>query len=518
MEQSKSRGVWSRYNIIPLIAVLFSLSAFAGTNIDNVRINGNSIYTLNTNGNLTFDLNGSGAIILTDLTATTVPYLDASKKLTSSAATPTQLGYLANSSANLCGISQSCTLTNKTISGSDNTISNINLGSQVTSTLPVANGGTGESSYTDGQLLIGNTSGNTLTKASLTAGSNITITPGGGSITIAASSSASPAYTYVSQTSTLNPAVLSNSYNLSGASFNITLPDATAGGAAGKDIVFKHYGTSLTQVYCFLTTSSQTINGPGGTVASGNYCMYTNGERLVLEDDGANWQVKVHDTVSAEVDAGALVVSASSAHSFTISSASITAGTTYSTPNGCRFIVSTTTSSSTNLLAYGTCNPDAASNTLTYVSGPTAGDRAYTVVSNAGKPVYLTTSFNRFIWYRTGSYVNFRWEAAGTTAGTAGTGDHLFFLPDNLSPDSTNMVAQTAILAGAYVTSFSNLGSGQCFGSSVVSFCNAHLAWPGTFKGTSVGYGQWSASAYSMMAANSRWSLLGRYKVTGWQP
>lgn len=53
-------------------------------------------------------------------------------------------------------------------------------------TLVVANGGTGQTSYTDGQLLIGNTSGNTLTKATLTAGTGITITNGGGSITVAA--------------------------------------------------------------------------------------------------------------------------------------------------------------------------------------------------------------------------------------------------------------------------------------------------------------------------------------------
>lgn len=58
-------------------------------------------------------------------------------------------------------------------------------------TLGVAAGGTGQTSYTDGQLLIGNTTGNTLTKATLTAGSGVTITNGGGSITIAASGSAS---------------------------------------------------------------------------------------------------------------------------------------------------------------------------------------------------------------------------------------------------------------------------------------------------------------------------------------
>ena len=52
-------------------------------------------------------------------------------------------------------------------------------------TISVAKGGTGQTSYTDGQLLIGNTTGNTLAKATLTAGSNITITNGSGSIEIA---------------------------------------------------------------------------------------------------------------------------------------------------------------------------------------------------------------------------------------------------------------------------------------------------------------------------------------------
>jgi hypothetical protein len=51
--------------------------------------------------------------------------------------------------------------------------------------LTVGLGGTGQSSYTDGQLLIGNTNGNTLSKATLTAGSGISITNGSGSITVA---------------------------------------------------------------------------------------------------------------------------------------------------------------------------------------------------------------------------------------------------------------------------------------------------------------------------------------------
>jgi hypothetical protein len=54
------------------------------------------------------------------------------------------------------------------------------------SALPVASGGTGQTSYTNGELLIGNTTGNTLTKATLTAGTGISITNGTGSISVAA--------------------------------------------------------------------------------------------------------------------------------------------------------------------------------------------------------------------------------------------------------------------------------------------------------------------------------------------
>lgn len=55
------------------------------------------------------------------------------------------------------------------------------------SPLTVDSGGTGQSTFVDGQLLIGNTAGNTLTKAALTPGANIAITNGAGSIAIAVS-------------------------------------------------------------------------------------------------------------------------------------------------------------------------------------------------------------------------------------------------------------------------------------------------------------------------------------------
>lgn len=63
---------------------------------------------------------------------------------------------------------------------------NLSAATATTGTLPVGVGGTGQTSYTNGQLLIGNTTGNTLTKATLTGTSNqITVTNGVGSITLA---------------------------------------------------------------------------------------------------------------------------------------------------------------------------------------------------------------------------------------------------------------------------------------------------------------------------------------------
>lgn len=65
------------------------------------------------------------------------------------------------------------------------------------SPLAVAFGGTGQSSFIDGQLLIGNSTNNTLTKANLTAGANVTITNGAGSITIAAASVSGASGTFI---------------------------------------------------------------------------------------------------------------------------------------------------------------------------------------------------------------------------------------------------------------------------------------------------------------------------------
>ena len=72
------------------------------------------------------------------------------------------------------------------VSSSLTSVGTIATGTWSATTIAVDKGGTGQTSYTDGQLLIGNSTGNTLAKSTLTAGSGISITNGSGSITIAA--------------------------------------------------------------------------------------------------------------------------------------------------------------------------------------------------------------------------------------------------------------------------------------------------------------------------------------------
>ena len=64
------------------------------------------------------------------------------------------------------------------------TVGTITAGNWSATTIAVEKGGTGSTTYTDGQILMGKTIGNTLVKSTITAGSGISVTNGSGSITI----------------------------------------------------------------------------------------------------------------------------------------------------------------------------------------------------------------------------------------------------------------------------------------------------------------------------------------------
>jgi len=79
--------------------------------------------------------------------------------------------------------------------GSSNlvTLGTVTTGTWDANTIAVNRGGTGQTTYTNGQLLIGNTTGNTLSRATLTGTSNqVIVTNGAGSITLSTPQNIAP--------------------------------------------------------------------------------------------------------------------------------------------------------------------------------------------------------------------------------------------------------------------------------------------------------------------------------------
>jgi len=151
------------------------------------------------------------------------------------------------------------------------TLGTVATGTWSATTIAVNKGGTGQTTYTDGQLLIGNTTGNTLAKATLTAGSGISVTNGSGSITIAATNGQGITWSEVtgtSQTAAVNNGYITNNAGL----VTVTLPSTVALGSiieiAGKGAGGWKIAQAAGQQIHF--GSSTTTSGTGGSLASVN--------------------------------------------------------------------------------------------------------------------------------------------------------------------------------------------------------------------------------------------------------
>ena len=148
-------------------------------------------------------------------------------------------------------------------------------------TLDVDNGGTGQTTYTNGQLLIGNTTGNTLTKATLTAGTGIAITNGTGSISVATNGTVT---TTAPVTKTADFSVASTDTwlinNKTGSTCTVTLPSPSAN--TGRVLYFINY-----QNQSLVSASSNVVSRAGGAAGT-----------AILDNVAGNWATIVSDGTS----------------------------------------------------------------------------------------------------------------------------------------------------------------------------------------------------------------------------
>ena len=163
-------------------------------------------------------------------------------------------------------------------------------------TLGVDQGGTGQTSYTDGQLLIGNSTGNTLTKAALTAGSGISITNGSGAITIASTGSGASAITISNKTGayTVVAGDLGTIINCTSGTFTVSLTAAATLGA-GFNCTIWNTSATATDAITIDPSGTETIDGRASRILG-------RGEGMQIVCDGVNWQTGSKKTMRGYAD------------------------------------------------------------------------------------------------------------------------------------------------------------------------------------------------------------------------
>jgi hypothetical protein len=228
----------------------------------------------------------------------------------------------------------------------------------VIGTMAVDQGGTGQTSYTNGQLLIGNTTGNTLTKSTLTAGTGVSVTNGAGSITLANTG--------------VTSAVAGTGISVSGSTGAVTVtntaPDQTVSIASGT-------GISATGTYPAFTVTNtapdQTVVLTAGTgiSTSGTYPNFTI-TNTAPSSGGTVTSVGGTGTVNGITLTGTVTSTGNLTLGGTLSGVSLTTQVSGTLP-----LANGGTGATTAVAAFNALNPMTTTGDIIYESSPTTAAR-----------------------------------------------------------------------------------------------------------------------------------------------
>ncbi len=498
-----------------------------------------------------------------------------------------QAYYNGTSWLDLASLTGSEALTNKTMSGSSNTFTNISLTSAVTGVLPVANGGCNNASlamtaggllYTDGTKCVNvgaGTSTNILQSNGASPPTWIANTASVGydtpnsviNLGLTTSVSASAMTVALKQKDgTSNPAAggskvsfafldtavpsTSRSYttvDVTGALSLVISSGATLGLSSGVASYIWVYAVNNggTVDLCVMggdpiednTVASSTTMSAGATSSGVLYCggTYTNktvrliGRILETQTTAGTYAATATEVylrpvpklnTSTPTDAGAHVMSATSAYVFTVTAANATVGAVYSN-NSQTFLVSATIAAGVTLNSSGTGTP-AASGTLTKVSG--TGDATITFSSRTitGVPVKGTNTTDRTLYWRHGRRLYVEESYLQTGAGTAGSGDYVYTTPVPATHvmDLTNFSPYTVVIGNAQGKSAADIGGGLGFGNAetmivrVIPYDTTHFRL--YVVSLSINNMANSASNFGLAQANFGFSIKYDVPITGW--
>ena len=237
----------------------------------------------------------AGGIILKGSTDKTIEWLNATGAWTLSE--HLDLASTKEYRINNVKVLDATSLGSAVVSSSLTSVGTISSGIWQGTTLATGYGGTGQTTYTDGQLLIGKTDG-TLAKATLTASTGVTITNGDGTITISAHGSGGTV-TDVTATSPLA--------STGGTTPDISIQDATTAQKGAVQLEDSTSSTSTTKaatpnsVKTAYDLANAALPKAGGSL-TGDVTLNAQSDLRFADADSSNWvALQAPATISSNV-------------------------------------------------------------------------------------------------------------------------------------------------------------------------------------------------------------------------